>query len=125
MTEGKKYDQGKAPIARGVLQYFPRAIEAIAQVSAFGAAKYAWDDWEKVPAGVQRYTDGLMRHLLEDFKVGEPTVDAESGYLHAVHHAWGALARLELILREQEEKKQQQLGGPESNKLIKEVEELV
>jgi hypothetical protein len=29
-------------------------------------------------------------------------VDPDSGLLHAAHTAWGALARLELILREKE-----------------------
>jgi hypothetical protein len=40
-----KYDGGKAPIYRGAVSYFPRAIEAVAAVSAFGASKYAWKGW--------------------------------------------------------------------------------
>lgn len=95
---GSKLDAGKAPIMRGALGYFPRALEAVAQVSAFGAAKYTWGGWESVPDGVQRYSDALGRHLLAEASEG-PT-DAATGLSHAAQVAWNALARLELILRE-------------------------
>lgn len=95
-----KYDGGKPPIFRGALAYFPRAIGAVAAVSAFGASKYAWKGWEGVPDGFNRYSDAMVRHLAYE---GEGEVlDPDSGLLHASHTAWNALARLELLLRDQE-----------------------
>jgi Domain of unknown function (DUF5664) len=100
-TGAIKYDGGKAPVYRGVVSYFPRAVKAVAEVSGFGAAKYAWAGWEGVDDGFNRYSDAMVRHL---FREGEGEVlDPDSGLLHAAHTAWGALARLELMLREQEE----------------------
>jgi len=93
---GSKLDAGKAPVMRGVLRYFPRALTAVAEVSGFGAAKYTWGGWESVPDGIERYGDALARHALIDGP------DAQSGLLHAAHAAWNALARLELILKQQE-----------------------
>lgn len=95
---GAKLDSGKPPILRGVLQYFPRAVEAVAEVSAFGAAKYTWNGWETVPDGIARYGDALARHQIKEATEGAS--DRDSGLLHAAHAAWNALARLELILRE-------------------------
>lgn len=97
-----KYDGGKAPIYRGVVSYFPRAIAAVASVSEFGANKYAWGGWRSVDNGYARYSDAMVRHLGEEAK-GE-ILDPDSGLLHAAHTAWGALARLELYLTEQERK---------------------
>src|SRR5690349_21554947 len=93
-----KYDGGKAPINRGCISYFPRAIEAVASVSAFGASKYAWKGWEGVDDGYNRYSDAMVRHVASEGK-GE-VLDPDSGLLHAAHTAWNALARLELLIRE-------------------------
>lgn len=95
-----KYDGGKAPIFRGAVSYFPRAIEAVAAISAFGASKYAWKGWENVDDGYNRYSDALVRHLGYEGK-GE-VLDPDSGLLHAAHAAWNALARLELLIKERE-----------------------
>ncbi len=95
---GSKLDAGKAPIYRGLLSYFPRAVEAVALVSAFGADKYTWGGWRTVPDGVNRYSDGLVRHLGKE-GAGE-VLDPDSGHLHAAHTAWNALARLELMLQD-------------------------
>jgi hypothetical protein len=95
-----KYDGGKPCLYRGVIDYFPRAIEAVGQISTFGANKYAWKGWEAVPEGFARYSDAMVRHLTQEAK-GE-VLDNDSGLPHAAHAAWGALARLELFLREQE-----------------------
>lgn len=95
-----KYDGGKPCVYRGVVEYFPRAVTAVAAVSTFGANKYAWKGWENVPDGINRYSDAMMRHIMAEAK-GED-FDNDSGLLHAAHAAWGALARLELILREDE-----------------------
>ena len=95
----RKDDGGKAPIYRGVLAYFPDAVASVASVSAFGASKYAWNGWLHVPDGLGRYTDAMVRHLLEEGK-GD-VLDPDSGLAHAAHSAWNSLARLELLLRKE------------------------
>lgn len=95
---GSKLDAGKIPLMRGVLHYFPRALAAVAQVSLKGAEKYSWKGWETVPDGINRYGDALTRHIL--YEETEGLLDHDSGFHHAAHAAWNALARLELILRE-------------------------
>jgi hypothetical protein len=94
---GAKLDAGKAPVLRGLLDYFPRAALAVASVSAFGAEKYTWRGWESVPNGEARYGDALARHIVKEAIEGPK--DTDSGLLHAAHAAWCALARLELKLR--------------------------
>jgi hypothetical protein len=101
-TGAIKYDGGKPALWRGVMQYFPRAVQAVGDISTFGARKYAWNGWEGVEDGIARYSDAMVRHLAKE-GAGE-TVDPDSGLLHAAHTAWGAMARLELILREMEQK---------------------
>lgn len=98
---GAKLDAGKTCVFRGAIGYFPRAINAVAEVSTFGASKYTWRGWESVPDGVNRYSDALGRHLLRE-GTGEQS-DPDSGLLHAAHSAWNALARLELMLKERED----------------------
>jgi len=98
-TPGAKMDSGKAPIFRGVLNYFPLAIAAVAEVSEVGAKKYAWKGWESVPDGFERYSDAMGRHILEEaFGDFDDGVNG-TGCLHAAQVAWNALARLELKLR--------------------------
>lgn len=95
-----KYDGGKTPIYQGAIDYFPRAISAVAGISAFGASKYAWKGWEGVEDGYNRYSNAMHRHEL--YKATQGPYDEDSGLLHDAHFAWGALARLELYLREKE-----------------------
>lgn len=95
---GAKLDAGKAPVVRGALHYFPRALAAVSQVSEVGARKYVWRGWETVPDGFDRYSDALGRHLLAE---GFEQIDGDTGCLHATQVAWNALARLELLLRVQ------------------------
>ena len=98
----RKDDAGKSPIFRGALMYFPKALEAVARISDFGAKKYAWGGWRHVPDGFDRFSDALARHLLaEQYQVK----DAETGHLEAAHVAWNALARLELLIHNQDELK--------------------
>ena len=97
-SPGAKLDAGKSPILAGSIQYFPLALEAVAQVSAFGAGKYTWGGWRTVPDGVRRYGDALARHLTKEAVDGDH--DPDSGLVHAAHTAWNALARLELMLAE-------------------------
>ena len=100
---GAKLDAGKAPVFQGVLDYFPRAIEAVSMVSQAGANKYAWKGWEAVPDGYNRYMNALGRHIVKRSKEGPWDSDfAEQGIkiLHDAQVAWNALAALELYLRE-------------------------
>jgi len=101
---GSKLDKGKAPVFQGLLQYFPRACKAVADVSGFGASKYSWGGWGTAPDGINRYSDAMCRHILAEQIEGP--IDAESQSLHKSQIAWNALAVLELYLREIENKEQ-------------------
>lgn len=99
---GKKFDNGKAPVFRGCIAYFPDALKAVAEVSAYGAKKYNvpyWDkNWKRVEDAEGRYKDALLRHVMDmDFT----TLDPESGLRHLAHAAWNALAVLQLELERQ------------------------
>lgn len=96
-TSGAKLDSGKVRPAL-VLGSFARALLQVSQVGTFGAAKYSDDGWVNVPDGIRRYDEAMMRHWLKE-KAGEE-VDGDSNLLHAAHLAWNALARLDLMLRE-------------------------
>lgn len=100
MSEGKKFDAGKAPLVQGCLHYFPKALLAVAQVSAYGAKKYnvpfSDKNWSRLHDAFNRYGDADGRHLI--YEAIDGLYDPESKLLHAAHHAWDALARLELLL---------------------------
>lgn len=102
---GAKLDAGKSPIYQGLIDYFPRACSAIADISRRGAIKYAWKGWETVPDGFNRYSNAMGRHLLGEAIEGlydsGPT-GLGPDVLHAAQVAWNACARLELKLRELE-----------------------
>lgn len=98
---GAKADAGKVDVTRGAFHYFPRAIKAVAELSGIGAAKYSWKGWESVPDGIHRYGAAMGRHELaieDDFTRRDP----ETGVLEVTAQTWNSLARLELVLREQE-----------------------
>lgn len=97
---GAKLDAGKSPVFRGLLDYFPRACLAVAEVSDRGAKKYTWKGWEQVDDGVNRYFDAMVRHIATESIEGKR--DSETGLYHKAQIAWNALAALELFLREQE-----------------------
>lgn len=106
-SSGKKYDIGKAPVYNGFFRYFPRAIKRVALVSLYGTQKYSlqYEDvnWARVTDGFNRYSDADARHIIDEFIDGP--IDPESELEHAAQHAWNAMARLELMLREKEAKK--------------------
>lgn len=95
-----KYDAGKPSVWQGVINYFPRALWQVAEVSSFGAKKYAWKGWAEVENGYARYKDAQFRHALKEAMGQE--VDDDSKLIHLAHEAWGALASLELYMRERE-----------------------
>lgn len=75
---GVKHDTGKAPVS-----LIPRsAIQAEAEVLAFGARKYAAHNWR---GGMKwsRLIDATLRHVMA-FNDGED-VDPESGLSHLAH----------------------------------------
>lgn len=95
---GCKLDAGKAPVFTGLLGYFPKALEGVAEVSQAGIAKgYAPYSWRSATNGRQRYLNAAARHLL---KVGAGVVyDSEeggTGCRHDVMVAWNVLAAVEL-----------------------------
>lgn len=97
---GSKLDVGKAPIWQGCLNYFPRALTAIAMVSEYGHRKYGeWGGWRRVADGDARYTDAKSRHMLLPAMVGDYD-EGDSGLAHLAQEAWNALAKLERALEE-------------------------
>jgi len=98
MSNGRKYDEGKAPMGQGLLAYFPEALWEVAQVSRYGKEKYettyAERNWTKVEDGEQRYLDAALRHITAHL-TGQ-TYDLESGHPHLAHAAWSILAAREL-----------------------------
>jgi Domain of unknown function (DUF5664) len=96
---GAKLDVGKAPIFRGVLDYFPRALKAVSEVSLAGSKKYAWKSCLEVPNGFERYSDAMGRHVLAEATDGlYDDGPGGTGCLHAAQVAWNALIRLELLM---------------------------
>jgi len=84
-----KHDGGKPKWA--LLGAFRKPLEAVAAVAAFGAEKYARDNWRKC-GDPERYYDAAQRHLWA-YADGERN-DPESGLPHLAHAAWCCLALL-------------------------------
>lgn len=95
-TKGAKLDAGKNRVGL-VMGGFARALLAVGRVGTYGANKYTEGGWVEVPDGINRYTDAMLRHLMEEMAGQER--DADTQLLHAAHAAWNALARLDLMLR--------------------------
>lgn len=94
MTEGIKYDSGKLRIAE-MMQDFREPLFAVCRVWEFGADKYEKSNWKYVDNAIDRYTNAMLRHLMDEETCA---FDEESHLLHAAHVAWNALARLQFIL---------------------------
>lgn len=100
-SPGAKADAGKPRVGL-VTGGFPRALLAVSDLATKGAAKYTENGWREVDNGFKRYTDALGRHLLKE---GIEKYDSDpkmAGVLHATQVAWNALARLELLLMEED-----------------------
>ena len=95
--EGIKYDKQKPRIFE-MIEDFKEPLIEVAKVWAFGADKYAKHNWAYVENAIDRYSNALLRHMLEG-----DTKDDESELLHASHVAWNALARLYFIIQKQKE----------------------
>lgn len=96
---GAKLDAGKVRPAL-VLGGFARALLEVSKVGTYGATKYTENGWMQVENGQARYDDAKLRHWLTE-KAGVP-YDPDTKLVHAAHEAWNALARLDLMLRENE-----------------------
>ena len=85
--------------ANEALTRWPRALEAVAEVTTAGAAKYTPGGWKDVENGAERYLDAYGRHAIALAK-GEEYDDAEggTGCLHAAQLVWNLLAALSLLI---------------------------
>ena len=91
---GIKHDSGKS--RWDLLQL--EAIDLVAKVCGFGAAKYGEDNWRLLGGWRRRYLAAAFRHLKDHVKGGglRPGVvplDDESGLPHLAHAAWNCLTR--------------------------------
>lgn len=83
----------ESPMARGVLDYFPRAIMAVANVSFVGNEQHnPGQPMHWVREKSTDHADCILRHLAE-----RGTID-DDGLRHAAKVAWRALALLETEL---------------------------
>lgn len=86
-------ERKQIPIATGVLDYFPKALAAVAEVSAQGSRQHHPGEplhWDRSKSTDQ--ADCLIRHFLE-----RGTLDTD-GQRHSAKVCWRALALLELEL---------------------------
>lgn len=86
------------PIGSGVLDYFPRAMAAIAMLSKAGNDQHNPGQplhWSKDKS--TDHPDCIIRHYIDRGKI-----DPVSGMLHDVGMAWRALANLECVLEKKE-----------------------
>jgi hypothetical protein len=91
---GAKLDDGKPDMS--LLIDFNLALREVAKVGMHGCNKYKRESWAHVQDGTLRYTAADLRHI---FAESDESYDKDSGLLHAAHHAWNALARLQFIMR--------------------------
>lgn len=92
-----KADAGKVR-ACFPIDYFPRALEAVARICEDGEKEYGYGTWSSVPDALRRYREAAMRHRLA---IGRGEIfDSKSGTPHSWHIAWNALAIVELEERE-------------------------
>ena len=98
---GAKLDSHK-PKVDLMLSGFSRALLAVAEVTTYGANKYAPKGWEKVKDPIARFSQAKARHMMQGYT---EKYDQESNLRHAAHEAWNALAVLEFIIRGEEDEK--------------------
>lgn len=78
------------PLARGVLDYFPAALAAVAELSRIGNEKHnPGEDLHWARGKSTDHADCIMRHLVERGKIDT------DGLSHTVKVAWRALALLQ------------------------------
>lgn len=92
---GAKLDHGKQ-LSWLFISGFGNALDAVAEVTTFGASKYSPGGWRQVDDGANRYMEAFGRHMIK-LASGE-TID-ESGCLHKAQMIWNLLASLELEIQ--------------------------
>lgn len=88
-----KQARKETPMARGLIDYFPRACAAVAHVSFVGNQQHNPGQpmhWAREKS--TDHADCIVRHLVE-----RGTID-DDGLRHSAKLAWRALAQLELEL---------------------------
>lgn len=79
------------PMARGVLDYFPAALAAVAELSRAGNDKHnPGQDLHHARGKSSDHADCILRHLTD-----RGTLDPEDGLRHSTKVAWRALALLQ------------------------------
>ena len=93
LPESQSQGRKAAPVATGVLAYFPDALKAVAEVSRIGNEQHnpgQYLHWDKTKSADEY--DCLARHLLDHLR-GNITDD--DGALHLAKVAWRSLAALQ------------------------------
>lgn len=79
------------PLARGVLDYFPAALAAVAELSRAGNEKHnPGEELHHARGKSSDHADCILRHLVDRGRI-----DPEDNILHDVKVAWRALALLQ------------------------------
>jgi hypothetical protein len=89
----------RLPITTGVIDYFPRALAAVAEISRIGNEKHNPGEplhWAKEKS--TDHADCIARHLIDRGKF------AADGSRESAALAWRALALLEIELEAEEQK---------------------
>lgn len=95
----------KAKVFMGLIARFPKALEAVARLSEYGAEKHRSGDMESnarafldVLNAEHVYKEALGRHLTAEATEGYYDWAGGSRFLHSVQRAWNALADAEVML---------------------------
>jgi hypothetical protein len=79
------------PLARGLLDYFPAALAAVAEVSKAGNDKHnPGEPMHHARGKSMDHADCILRHLVD-----RGDIDPEDGLRHSAKVAWRALALLQ------------------------------
>lgn len=98
MLPTDKKERKEMPITRGVIDYFPLAIAAVANVSYMGSRQHHPESemhWDRSKSS--DHSDCISRHLIE-----RGAIDTD-GLRHSAKLAWRALALLQEELEKQRE----------------------
>jgi hypothetical protein len=91
-------ERKETPLYSGLLQYFPRALAAVARVSHKGNVKHNGAGtpirWSREKSA--DHEDCVVRHMVTPYNVDT------DGELHIAHAAWRALAACEIGLEQLE-----------------------
>jgi hypothetical protein len=91
-------ERKETPLYSGLLQYFPRALAAVARVSHKGNVKHNGAGtpirWSREKSA--DHEDCVVRHMVTPYNVDT------DGELHIVHAAWRTLAAAEIALEKLE-----------------------